>query len=498
MPRIIFKCNYLKNKSARHITNTVKYIATRDGVDKMTESEKFLPVTDMQKDLIERIIKDAPDTMDFFEYADYESNPTIKNAMEFINSAIDSNYDLVGKKKNYVDYIANRPRVDKIGTHGLFSATDDPIIIAKVAEEISQHTGNVWTNIISLRREDAARLGYDNAKAWMALLRSHATEISTNMKIAPENFRWYAAMHNESNHPHVHMIAYSVNPKEGYLTENGIENIRADLAKDISRQDLMQIYTEQTKIRDNLTQDSRNVLEEIVSQIYKDGYENRNVESLMVDLSLKLNNTSGKKVYGYLPKDIKEIIDRIVDELLKDERLTKLYDLWYEQRYAVLKTYTDTIPAKLPLSQQKEFKSIKNLVIHEAMNLDVQQEHFKDRSENEDLESVETSLSEATPTASTPPVGPVAALPIVFLMDIPAAQLNSAISITPTINEFLTKAVSPIVFSNNTAIAVSNLFRHCSRILSNEISNRNKNSMQMDRKLQKEIDEKKQAHGIRI
>lgn len=311
-------------------------------MDTMTESEMFLPVTDMQKQLIEIIIKDAPDTIDLFECTDYESNLTIKNATEFINSAVDSNYDLVGKKKNYVDYIANRPRVDKIGTHGLFSATDDPIVIATVAEEISQHTGNVWTNIISLRREDATRLGYDNAKSWMALLRSHATEIATNMKIAPENFRWYAAMHNESNHPHVHMIAYSVNPKEGYLTENGIENIRADLAKDIFRQDLMQIYTEQTKIRNNLTLDSRNILEEIVTQIETGGYENKKVESMMVTLSLKLNNTSGKKVYGYLSKEVKEIIDRIVDELAKDERLTKLYNLWYEKRYAVLKTYTDT------------------------------------------------------------------------------------------------------------------------------------------------------------
>jgi len=493
MPRIIFKCNYLKNKSARHITNTVKYIATRDGVDKMTESEKFCPATDMQNDLIEIIIKDAPDTQEFFEYSDYESNPTIKNATEFINSAIDSNYDLVGKKKNYVDYIANRPKVDKIGTHGLFSTTDDPIVIAKVAEEISQHTGNVWTNIISLRREDATRLGYDNAKTWMALLRSHATEIAVNMKISPENFRWYAAMHNESNHPHVHMIAYSVNPKEGYLTENGIEKIRADLAKDIFRQDLMQIYTEQTKIRDNLTLDSKNILEEIVSQIDKDGYENKIVEALMVTLFQKLNNTSGKKVYGYLTKGIKEIVDRIVDELSKDERLTKLYDLWYEQRYSVLKTYTDTLPPKLPLSQQKEFKSIKNLVIHEAMNLAVQQEHFKNGVENEDLEFAETALSKTMPIPS------VLQNPISDPHATPVNSTNSTILINPVTNESPGRVLSSVVFSNNNvAIAVSNLFRHCGRILNNEISNRTKNSLQMDRKLQQEIDEKKQAHGIRI
>jgi len=323
----------------------------------------------------------------------------------------------------------------------------------------------------------------------MALLRSHATEIAVNMKIAPENFRWYAAMHNESNHPHVHMIAYSVNPKEGYLTENGIENIRADLAKDIFRQDLMQIYTEQTKIRDNLTQDSKNVLEEIVSQINKDGYENRNVESLMVALSQKLNNTSGKKVYGYLPKDVKEIIDRIVDELAKDERLTKLYDLWYEQRYAVLKTYTDTLPPKLLLSQQKKFKSIKNLVIHEAMSLTIQQEHFNDGVESENSRFSKIPLSKTVSIPST--LSAPHLIPLV-------TPLNSASPINSTINEFLAKTDSPMVFSNNTAIAVSNLFRHCGRILSNEISNRNKNSLQMDRKLQQEIDEKKQAHGIRI
>ena len=467
MPRIIFKCNYLKDSAKKHISNIVKYIATRDGVDKMSDTDKNLPCTNEQKRLIEQIICDNPDSTKLFEYIDYLEKQTQGNASEFISRAIDENYDLAGKKKNYVDYIANRPRVEKLGSHGLFTATDEPINISHVADEVSNHKGNVWTNIISIRREDATRLGYDNAKRWMALLRSHANEIADNMKIAPENFRWYAAMHNESHHPHVHIIVFSKDPKEGYMTEQGIENIRSSLAKDIFRQDLMQIYSEQTRVRNELAVDSKNTMQDIICQIESGSYKNEKVEQLLLELYRKLKNTTGKKAYGYLKEDVKAIIDSIVDELAKDERLIRLYELWYEQRYAVLRTYTDTLPPKQPLSQQKEFKSIKNMVIAKALKLS---DHHFDYKED-DMQNTAENISDDT----------------TIISDDNFSNEKTLIEITGTDK-----------LNISTLSAVTRLFKYCSSLIANEVDRKGKQEQHIDKKLLREIDDKKQAHGIRM
>ena len=78
---------------------------------------------------------------------------------------------------------------------------------------MAESQSNIWTHIISLHREDAARLGYDSAEDWMNLLRSKRNMIAKQMRIKPENFRWYAAFHDAGHHPHVHMMAYSIAPK---------------------------------------------------------------------------------------------------------------------------------------------------------------------------------------------------------------------------------------------------------------------------------------------
>ena len=289
--------------------------------------------------MISEILKTLPETSDLFEYEDYLNNPTRENASEFISIALENNLDLIGKKKNFVDYIANRPRVEKIGSHGLFTDEGVPVVLSKVAEEVSNHPGNVWTNIASLRREDAARLGYDNAKSWQDLLRAQRNVIAENMKIAPENLRWYAAFHNESHHPHIHLIAYSINPKEAYVTKQGIENMRGSLAREIFRQDLMQIYEKQTERRNALNRQSREAMQDIFAQIRSGICENKNIEELIARLAEKLKHTSGKKQYGYLKAPLKEVVNQIVDELAKDERVTELYSSWYEMRNEVLSTY---------------------------------------------------------------------------------------------------------------------------------------------------------------
>lgn len=369
MPRIIFKCRYLKNAPKAHLTNLVEYVATREGVEKVFDSSQLLPATKNQQQLISIILKTLPETSDLFEYEDYLNNPTRENASEFISIALENNLDLIGKKKNFVDYIANRPRVEKIGSHGLFTDEGVPVVLSKVAEEVSNHSGNVWTNIVSLRREDASRLGYDNAKSWQDLIRAQRNIIAENMKIAPENLRWYAAFHNESHHPHIHLIAYSINPKEAYVTKQGIENMRGSLVREIFRQNLMQIYEKQTERRNILTKQSREVMQDTIAKVRSGICKNKNIEELIAHLAEKLKYTSGKKQYGYLKAPLKALVNQVVDELAKDERVAELYSSWYEMRNEVLSTYVDKLPPSLPLSQQKEFKSIKNMVIAEALNI---------------------------------------------------------------------------------------------------------------------------------
>lgn len=214
----------------------------------------------------------------------------------------------------------------------------------------------------------------------MNLIRANRNMIARNMKIAPENFRWYAAFHNESHHPHIHMMAYSTDPGEAYLTKKGIREIKSTLAKEIFRHDLISIYEKQTEHRDALRANSREVIAEIISKINSGVYDNPKLEEMLLYLANRLSKTSGKKVYGYLKADVKAIIDSIVDEIAADERIAALYHLWYEKREEVIRTYTDELPERVPLSQNKEFKSIKNAVIQEAMNI------IADRTPIEDAE----------------------------------------------------------------------------------------------------------------
>lgn len=394
MPRIIFKCGYIKNE-AQHLENMVVYIATREGVEKIPLGKRTRSVTQKQIQLIENILSNFPDSIRLFEYEDYLSNPTAKNASEFITAALDQNLDQLSHQEVYVNYIATRPRAEKLGTHGLFTDEDTPLVLSKVAEEVAKHTGNVWTPIISLRREDAIRLGYDNAAAWMALIRKQRNTFAEQMKIEPANLRWYASFHNEGHHPHCHMIIYSVNDREGYVSKAAIEKMRSSLAREIFQQDLIQIYSEQTTRRSELAEQSRHVLQDMLTQMQSGTCANFTIEQLLCQLAEKLKHTSGKKQYGYLKAPLKELVNQIVDELAKDARVAEAYAKWRELRNEVLRTYKDKLPDSLPLSQQKELKQIKNLVIAEAMNIG--SHHFTFEGDEAAEAFVEVSNEETIP-----------------------------------------------------------------------------------------------------
>ena len=369
MPKLITKFGYIKSKAERDRGGYAKYVATREGVEKIDESFKLLPRTRKQADLIAKILRDFPDAKEMHEYDDYQSEPNIGNATEFITRALEDHAHEIMQEKTYADYIATRPRVEKTGTHGLF--TDDGIVVklGEVSDELNQHGGNVWTCIISLRREDAERLSFNSGERWRDMLRSHTVEFAENMKIPLDNLRWYAAFHNESHHPHVHMILYSTVENEGFLTKKGIDNLRRILASDIFEQDQLNLYKEQTVHRDQLRSESRDLLERIVRQINEGGYENEKVEQLLTELAKSMESYKGKAVYGYLNEKMKNLVDAIVDEIASDERISTLYDLWYEKKESILKTYTDIMPERVPMSKNQEFKSVRNAVIKEVLNL---------------------------------------------------------------------------------------------------------------------------------
>jgi len=396
MARIILKSPYLKPNAKVHIENYVRYIATREGAEPAKKSTNTMPAFEKQCKLIDKLVKAYPDSKDLFEHEDYVTYPTRENADELIMRIAEMHSELLGDREKYVKYIAERPRVEMISSHGLFTDDGVPIILSNVAKEVAESESNIWTHIISLRREDAERLGYNSADAWMNLIRANRNMIAQNMNIAPENFRWYAAFHNESHHPHIHMMAYSTDPGEAYLTKNGIREIKATLAKEIFRQDLISIYEKQTEHRDTLRANSREVIAEIVSKINSGIYDNPKLEEMLMHLADRLSKTSGKKVYGYLKADVKEIINSIVNELDADERIAALYDLWYEQREEVIRTYTDELPERVPLSQNQEFKSIKNAVIQEAMNIIADRTPIED-TEEQPAPDPEPQVEEAEP-----------------------------------------------------------------------------------------------------
>lgn len=404
MPRVIFKCPYLKGGSERaasHLHNYVRYMATREGAQHMAIGHEQLPATEEQRKMVAQLLREFPLSRGLFEYEDYQTAPTRGNASEFITRALEDNYDQIAKRDNYVSYIASRPRAQRAGAHALFTGSDAPLVLSQIAAEVAHHPGNVWLPIISLRRENAARLGYDDAGQWKNLIAGYAMEMAEAMKIPWEQFRWYAAFHDQGHHPHIHMVCYSADGRSGYLTREGIARIKSDLAKRIFHQELHELYERQTQRRDELTQEAGVVMAELVQQMWEGTLDNPRIEQFMEHLAGKLKNLSGKKQYGYLRAPLKAVVDEIVDELARDERVARAYELWYELREEVLRTYREDLPPRLPLSRQKEFKRIRNMVIEEALRLGYESTVFDPTAPEEP--PLERDIAEADREASKEP-----------------------------------------------------------------------------------------------
>ena len=411
MSQLIVTSRYLKNGNQKNKTkrrNYTKYIATRETVE--IRSQKFVDrnanATKNQEKLINDLINDFPESKRYLEYEDYEREPTIENAGELISTIVERNADVVGDRQNFVGYMAMRPGVEKRGSHGLFNEKDEPIILNQAANEIAEHKGNVWSHVVSLRREDAVRLGFDNSDAWRELVKRHISDIAKAQNIPLCNLKWYAAYHDTTHHPHIHLLVYSTNPKQGFLTKAGIDEIRSAFANDIFHDDLQSIYQEQTVSRDELKAVSKNEFESIVNMIASNDRTDPQLEELIRKLYIQLQNVKGKKVYGYLPMEIKETVNKIFSELAKDENIQQLYDKWCSLERLKYKTYTQKEMELPELVDNKVFQPVRNMIIRTVLNMkpfDVNTEIENSEPNDEYIDNTPQSMSplfdEAEPLA---------------------------------------------------------------------------------------------------
>ena len=315
MADIILKCRYLSPRAKSHAGNLIRYIATREGV-------------------------------------------------------------VIDKRENYVGYIAMRPGAEKRGAHGLFHAGETPLALSKVAREVAAHEGIVWTNILSLTRKDAERLGYDRAEAWRNLLSANTHLMAEAMKIPAGDLIWYAAFHNEAHHPHIHMVAYSKG-KEPYLSEAGIQKMKSAFAREIFREDLLPLYALQTERREAIGKETDRMLSEMRSIPAK----NPVLLAKFTELSERLKSLKGRKVYGYLPGPLRKLTDEILTELSKEDALAACYAAWQEGQRSIENIYQDAPRRAQNLSENKAFRNLKNKIITEALSFAAQELTFEELPE---------------------------------------------------------------------------------------------------------------------
>ena len=362
MPRLVQKSGYVKGGKAGGYMN---YIAKRENVEKLDGNG---PVTENQQQLIQNLVRDFPDTKETHEFEDYESAPTFGDASALITMALERNADEVQGREQYLKYMATRPRVERLGEHGLFSSAPSVSLDAAL-KELTEYDGNVYTFIYSLRREDAERLGYDHAEAWRTLLCGKQVELAAAMNIPPDKLRWYAAFHDEGHHPHIHMMVWSDDPKQGYLTKGGIEKMRSELTTTIFQDELLNLYQEKDMSYKEVARSAREAMRDLISKIKESICDAPEIEQQLVALSESLSTAKGKKQYQYLKKDVKQQVDAIVDALAELPQVAECYEAWNRCKDALDNYYHDRERERKPLSQQPEFRPIKNMVIKEANDI---------------------------------------------------------------------------------------------------------------------------------
>ena len=402
MARLIFISPYMKGgRDAARLAHRTRYFATREGVQLLKDDNAHLPVTKKQQQYIRRLLRSFPEARELPEHEDYANTPNRQTAFALIAQIHEDFIEPMDGRENYLDYVANRPGVKALGEHGLWDAHGKVPSLENAVAEVARHTGNVWTPIISLSRENAERLGYTDLENWQALINASITDIAKGYKIHPDHLRWYAALHEKEKHLHVHMVIFSTDPKEGFLTKQGIRSIKSALVSTIYRNDRLHIYEKKDHQRSILQQEAEEEMTSLIGQMSAGTLQNGKLELLVADLAKRLQEVSGKKVYGYLPPRAKRIVDEIVDELSKDERVAAAFALWQDLREQLCIDYNQTPPQRVPLSQQKEFKTVRNMVIRETLRLSEMNFTFEDDTMPDEPEPEEQPAPSTQSSART-------------------------------------------------------------------------------------------------
>ena len=388
-------------RDSARLAHRTRYFATREGVQLLKDDNAHLPATKKQQQYIQRLLRSFPEARELPEHEDYANTPNRQTAFALIAQIHEDFIEPMDGRENYLDYVANRPGVKALGEHGLWDAHGKVPSLENAVAEVARHTGNVWTPVISLSRENAERLGYTDLKNWQELINASITDIAKGYKIHPDRLRWYAAMHEKEKHIHVHMVLFSTDPKEGYLSRQGIRSIKSALVSTIYRNDRLHIYEQKDEQRGLLRQEAEARMATLIGQMAIGTMQSDRLELLVTDLAQRLREVSGKKVYGYLPPRVKRIVDEIVDELAKDERVSSAYALWQDLREQLCIDYNQTPPQRVPLSQQKEFKTVRNMVIRETLRLSEMNFTFEDDTMPDEPEPEEQSAPSTQSSART-------------------------------------------------------------------------------------------------
>ena len=392
----------------------MKYIATREGVEVLTGKG---PTTEKQKELVAKLLKDFPDMRDSFEYEDYKQAPTLHTASALISAALDSHMQNLQSENGYLKYIATRPGAEKHGAHGLFGREDNANLTAAM-HDLTSHDGNVWTIIYSLHREDAERLGYNNAAAWRKLLVSQQNKFAEAFHVPVSALHWYAAYHDADTHPHIHMMVWT--DQETVLKRDAVVKLRSVMTNSIFQAELENLYIRKDAAYKDVTEAARAVMHELVDCMEAVSDPPASIQQKLLELALELCTTGGKKQYAYLKKPLKDMVDSIVDELEKLPEVAAYYSVWNGLRDTLEGYYKNRPRQHNPLSQQKEFRAIKNAIVQEAERLRQHMEQAQRTSEQESSQEttppdVETSSDSSTgPTLANENTSPVASRPTQF------------------------------------------------------------------------------------
>ena len=375
----------------------MKYIATREGVEVLTGKG---PATEKQKEMVAKLLKDFPDVRDSFEYEDYKQAPTLHTASALISAALDSHMQNLQSENGYLRYIATRSGAEKHGAHGLFGRQENTNLTAAM-HDLTSHDGNVWTIIYSLHREDAERLGYNNAAAWRKLLVSQQNKFAEAFHIPASALHWYAAYHDADTHPHIHMMIWT--DQETVLKRDAVVKLRSVMTNSIFQAELENLYIRKDAAYKDVTEAARAVMHELVDCMEAVSDPPASIQQKLLELALELCTTGGKKQYAYLKKPLKDMVDSIVDELEKLPEVAAYYSVWNGLRDTLEGYYKNRPRQHNLLSQQKEFRAIKNAIIQEAERLRQQMEQARTASEQKPSQEEEPSSEETSTGASANP-----------------------------------------------------------------------------------------------